>query len=176
MRDLTAVFFPIIGQLVWSPQAGFGTFLTLEFGEPHIVIREPISPSQETSPNVQRILTRRRVSIVGQWHLWLQHCQWEITTRNNQISSTQLHERAVASCLEELSGQRLIGVKGEFGSPLEFRLVFDLGGELHVVPAGEASDEQWTLFVRGSRLAVSGKVREGIVFEEKNGDVSSLPS
>src|SRR5665213_1331063 len=58
-------FLPIVGQVAWSVRRGYGTFLTMEFGSPHLIIREPIVASSDASDRVKRNLAKRRVSIVG---------------------------------------------------------------------------------------------------------------
>jgi hypothetical protein len=40
---------PLLGQSAWSVHGGVGSMLTLEFGAPHIRIREPIVPRAATS-------------------------------------------------------------------------------------------------------------------------------
>jgi hypothetical protein len=44
----------------------------MEFGAPHLVVREPITPSLDSSDRVKRILRRRRVDVTGDWHFWVE--------------------------------------------------------------------------------------------------------
>ncbi|PJI44395.1 MAG: hypothetical protein CTR53_01420 [Ferrovibrio sp.] len=43
---LESVFRPLIGQLVWSVRKGHGTFLTMEFGAPHLDVVGRRKPMQ----------------------------------------------------------------------------------------------------------------------------------
>src|SRR5690349_21194900 len=81
---------PLLGQLAWHVRGGYGSFLTLEFGQPHIEIREPINPSPDHSARVQRNLLRRRAFIVGDWHLWIQYCDWTISVPGGSLTSKDI--------------------------------------------------------------------------------------
>ena len=42
-------FGPILGSPAWQVEKGYASFLTLEFGEPYLVIHEPKTPSYAIS-------------------------------------------------------------------------------------------------------------------------------
>jgi hypothetical protein len=65
MEQVRNLWKPLIGQLVWSVRRGVGSFLTMEFGAPHLSIREPITPKAARSAKVRRALSRRRVFVEG---------------------------------------------------------------------------------------------------------------
>jgi hypothetical protein len=68
------VFIPIYGKPCWQFQQGYGSFLTLEFGEPHLHIREPWQAGAQASDKLQKHAARRLVSVHGDWHLWVYLC------------------------------------------------------------------------------------------------------
>jgi hypothetical protein len=72
MEEVINSFAPLVGELVWQARRGHGSFLTMEFGWPHLLVREPISAVHSVSARVRRNLERRAVAIVGDWHFWVQ--------------------------------------------------------------------------------------------------------
>ena len=135
---------PLIGQLAWNVQRGVGTFLTMEFGESHLSVREPIVPKASVSPRVRRDLQRRRVFVVGDWHLWIQHADWKLKTMNGTLSSNHNIGTRRDSVLLDLSGQRLVSVDVA-PSTARWTLAFDLGGVLDIWPATYKAEELWGL-------------------------------
>jgi hypothetical protein len=61
-RDpLRQTFAPLIGSPAWFVRKGYGSSLTMEFGNPHLVIRQPKAASPQVSDHVRRALARRLV-------------------------------------------------------------------------------------------------------------------
>ncbi len=121
--------------------------LILEFGEPHIRIREPIVPRAATSERVRRHLRRRHVSVVGDWHFWIQYCDWKISVSDGSCDSENFDWRQPDECLRDLDGQRLLSVSG--GSLANsWKFEFDLGGALELWPSTEyeVTDNLWSLY------------------------------
>ncbi len=117
--------------------------LTFEFGEPILSIREPVvSPSP--SPKVRELMGRRRVSPVGEWHLWVYACDWRCLSRGRQIASSESSDTDMDEATRVLDGQRLMSVDidPDNGSST---FTFDLGGTLETRPYPEGNDEQWSL-------------------------------
>ena len=90
--------------------------LTLEFGAPHVLIREPRVPRPGGSERVRRHLRRRHVRIGGDWHLWIQYCDWKISVSDGSCDSESFDWQRPDECLNDLDGQRLIGVGGIHGN------------------------------------------------------------
>jgi len=66
-QKIQDLFRPLIGEMAWDVRCGHGSFLTMEFGQPHIAVRDPVVASPGRSDRVQRNLGRRRVFVVGDW-------------------------------------------------------------------------------------------------------------
>ena len=49
----------------WGVRPGFGSFLTLEFGKPHLKVREPVVAGRSSPVSVRKRLARRRVYVHG---------------------------------------------------------------------------------------------------------------
>jgi hypothetical protein len=118
----------------------------MEFGEPHLEVRQPrILTGDDVSDRVKRNFQKRRVSLVGQWHLWVQHCDWSITTSNAKVSNRETDAMKVDSCLEVLDGQALVAVD-EDAARASCTLRFDLGATLELSPSLESDDNDlWTV-------------------------------
>jgi hypothetical protein len=134
----------LVGQLVWNVHRGVGTFLTMEFGEPHLSVREPKQPRSATSANAQRVLMRRRIYVTGDWHFWVKYGHWKLSSSRGSLEETTPSGPELDGCLDDLDGQRVIGIAiGPI--PHSCILRFDLGAELEICPSKDATDDQWSL-------------------------------
>ena len=71
-NDLIGIFTPIIGQIAWQIRRGYGSCLMMEFGKPHIEIRNPIvSKSLSSYVRVRQNAAKRRATLRGQWGLYI---------------------------------------------------------------------------------------------------------
>ncbi len=125
---------------------GHGSFLTLEFGQPSLHVREP-REAPGASPRVQRLLSRRHVTVHGEWHLWIYCCAWEVRTDGKRTGHSALDsssKRPIERAARELDGQRLVRVSVDpAGAVTEFE--FDLGSRLTTRPY-DAESEKWLLY------------------------------
>lgn len=145
MEQIRKVFSPFIGQSVWQVRRGHGSFLTMEFGMPHLSIREPIIPSPNRSEKVSRILQRRHVTVIGDWHFWVQYGDWKLLTADGALKSDDPPGSALDECLGDLEGQRLLSVDVDKASN-SWTLAFDLGASLKIWPSAEIPDDLWSLY------------------------------
>src|ERR1017187_8707670 len=88
-------FRSIYGKSCWDVKPGYGSFLTFEFGQPHLVVREPIAASTSAPAKVREALARSQVYPRGEWHLWIYCCDWEVFSKGKPIgdSSTGIKTR-----------------------------------------------------------------------------------
>lgn len=168
MEQIKHLFAPLVGQLVWQVRRGVGTFLTLEFGMPHLSIREPIVPSSDSPPRVRRNLMRRGVFVTGDWHLWVQYSDWMLSTSTGVLNSENHPGSPLDECLRDLDGQRFLSVDGgNMEGSCAFR--FDLGGLLEIWPSAEIPDDQWGLFIwNGDIVSYSNDGK--LIFDKANLD------
>ena len=152
-RVFTRSFKPLYGQPCWGVGAGVGSFLTLEFGNPNLIIREPQEPRSEVSPRVRKLLSRRNVTIRGEWHLWIYCCNWTVHKDGKLIGDSTTKQR-IKRAAEFLDGQQLQsfsfahrGCRSTFG--------FDLGGILETRPYDrDHASDQWLLFQPSGKVHV----------------------
>jgi hypothetical protein len=163
IQNIGEAFRHLLGQLAWSVCKGHGSFLTFEFGKPHITIREPVATSPGTSETVRKNLARRRVFITGDWRLWIQNAHWEIETRYEKVNSDTFDAINLQDTLKELDGQRLVSISFCSGDG-SCVLVFDLGTSLTLRPNANVDDDQWSIHARdGSWITcgMDGSLSEG---------------
>ena len=145
MEQIKKFFASFIGQMVWQVRRGHGSFLTMEFGAPHLSVREPIVPNPDTCGRVRRNLQRRHVDITGDWHFWVQYGEWRLSTDDGALTSDDSPGTPFDECLRDLEGQRLVAVEpGTRERSCAFS--FDLGGSLEIWPSIEIPDDQWSLY------------------------------
>jgi hypothetical protein len=165
MPTVAEVFGPLVGKWAWQVKRGYGSFLTMEFGNPHLEIREPRLVSADALRQVRENFQRRRVTVVGDWHLWIQYCDWEIRTANHSISSVITdNPYLIDECLDELNGQILTSATGG-AEDVSSILQFDLGGIVQISPPSESPDGPlWTLYQYNAAtfaLGSDGQVHQG---------------
>jgi hypothetical protein len=141
----------IYGKPCWCVRPGYGSFLTMEFGRPHLEVREPIAASKGASAKVRKALARRNVSPRGDWHLWVYCCDWQLLSRRTRIANSS-RKVTIPRAADVLNGQKLIRFSI---SPREILCTFefDLGATLITRPFDRKS-EQWLLYGPRQRVLV----------------------
>jgi hypothetical protein len=143
MRRIQRITAALRGKPSWAVKKGFGTFLTFEFGEPRLVIREPVTDSKAHSLKVRRMLKRRHVHVAGEWHLWVYMCDWRVLSDERVVGDSS-STRRITRAAKFLNGQALIDIiLARRGARTTF--LFDLGGVLETRPYDRRS-EQWLLY------------------------------
>lgn len=145
------VFNEIYGKPCWNVKPRYGSFLTLEFGRPHLDVREPIVASKDQSPKVRKLLARRNVFVHGEWHLRIGSCAWEVLSNGGQVGngSTKASMRRAA---DFLNGQRLIRFS-LVPRKVQCTFEFDLGGILRT-ESYDSKGEQWVLHTPEQRVLI----------------------
>lgn len=135
-------FAPLIGSPCWQVGTDYGSFITLEFGDPHLEVREPRNVAAERSSDARQLLTRRNVTVRGQWHLWIYCCAWKIRNGDRLVGASD-DDDSFADASQLLDGQALTDLS--IDEPASCRFAFDLGGSLTTSPYDDNS-EQWMLY------------------------------
>ena len=147
MSIIDNVFQPVLGKPCWQVEQGYGSFLTFEFGEPHLRIQEPRKASEQASEKLRKRWARRHVFVYGEWHLWVYICDWRIFLNDEEIANDSSTRKIIKNALLEIDGQVLtsVTIKKSYVSVFEF----DLGGRLEIIPNlvdYEKTDELWLLY------------------------------
>jgi len=137
MSPLDSFASPIIGHPAWGAKQGYGSFLTIEFGEPALRVKEY---------NSERRGFRRQAYVEGQWHFWIYCCEWRFSASGQPIAWSEDGRDDIARATSILDGQKLTKI---LVSPADgrSRFEFDLGGLLETWPVGDdPTTEQWYIY------------------------------
>lgn len=143
------IFKKLYGKPCWGAKPGYGSFLTFEFGQPHLQIREPTTTVKKASRRVREVLGSRGVYVRGEWHLWIYCCDWEIFWKGKRVANSQ-SSRTYEKGVHALDGQKLIRFSLQ-PRGLHSTFEFDLGGVLVTRPYDRKS-EQWMLSCPTSKV------------------------
>lgn len=114
----------LVGQFVWSVTSGVDTWLTMQFGEPHRVVREPLPAGEDESMDVRRGLGRRLILMKGDLSLFVQESQWSILTKDSAVN-WKSDEALVREMIRyHLDGQKVLSAVRRVDETV---LEFDLG-------------------------------------------------
>jgi hypothetical protein len=128
------IFQPLYGKPCWQVHQGWGSFLTFDFGEPHLDIND-----QSTSAH-----PRRYISIIGDWHLWIYCCGWRIYAKDHELAHCESDEDTIRKATHYLNGQALLKV--DISHDLNCIFEFDLGGWVEAFPNYDAYSIDTNLF------------------------------
>jgi len=104
---IEAVFAPLLGKPAWHVKKGHGSFITMEFGEPNLKIREPLQPRENGSEVSERLSTTRKVTVRGEWHLWVYCCHWEIARGSVLEAYDESEDHVIISAASFIEGGEL---------------------------------------------------------------------
>jgi hypothetical protein len=168
-RVVQTAFKPIIGLPAWNVKVVHGSFLTLEFGDPRLSVREPINidPKESISPRVRKAFQQRLVTVHGDWHLLIYCCNWAITENGRLVGHSESSRKQMAKAAALLDGQQLISVQVR-PDRMAWGFQFDLGGCLTTWPYKDHKVvEQWSLYEPSGRVL---SVRDDGRYEHSQGD------
>jgi hypothetical protein len=159
MHPIAEILEPVLGRPSWLVQLGYGTFITMEFGEPRVHVSDPVLRKIRIDGAPERARTRTS-TVGGQWHLWVYCCQWSLLLGDIQLAHSESDDATMHRALHVQDGQALTAVNVEpAGGATHF--TFDLGCSLLTCPdpPGTGGDTepavQWYLYERsGPVLAV----------------------
>ncbi len=148
--DIDLALAPLFGKPCWGVKQGYSTYLTFEFGQPHLEIREPKQPRAK-SARVRRLFARRRVSVYGEWRLWLYICNWALFQGERCRATANSTRRQTLAATNDIDGQAITDVQVT-PDLRHATFSFDLGGRLEVSTWHDNSEDvQWLLYEPSGR-------------------------
>jgi hypothetical protein len=129
---------PLIGRPAWRVRVGYGSFLTMEFGEP---IWQALGRTEE-------------MMVRGEWHLWIKHAAWRLEDDRVVLAGSADDRGALGLAVERLEGLVLRDVTVS-GPALDTVFVFEGRLVLRVL-ADTTESEHWLLFVPDGNVLVVG--------------------
>jgi len=120
----------LIGQKPWRVNQGWGSFVTLDFGEARREIME----------NGREILT-------GEWHLWVYCCEWEIIDQSaHLLVHSESSNAEIASVLAQVQEAAFTHFEYDFHSG-EIELGFENGLLMTLIPNDEYYEDAEYLMI-----------------------------
>ncbi|MFM0079936.1 hypothetical protein [Paraburkholderia sediminicola] len=172
MLNVEDIFAPVIGEIAFSVTQTHGSCFFIEFGSPHLRIREPSDPRPDATDRVAINLRRRRVYVVGTWSLLVQDCNWTLTNEQKSVCQEDAPED-MEKLFRGVEGQYLVSVR-VVEATKTCTLEFDLGGSLKLCPRIDRdsdldpNEDQWHLSYRdGSSV---GYTNDGSIAVESKSD------
>lgn len=172
MESLEEIFAPVIGKIAFSLKQTHGSCFFVEFGDPHLRIREPIVLRPGASEKSKISLRRRRVFVVGTWSLLVQDCNWTLTNEQRSVCQADAPED-MENVFRGVEGQYLVSASVDEATKT-FTLEFDLGGNLKLWsrsdrdPDLDPDEDQWRLHCKdGSSV---GYTNDGSIAVESASD------
>jgi len=170
---LKRFFGPLSGLPAWGGLASWGTWLSLEFAQPRLEVRE----AMPTTGNPR--LRRRHASVVGEHNLWLDMCHWEILDgarrRFHSEQSRHLLRRAAA----HLDGQIVVALSISV-RPLTSEFHFDDGTRLIArrLPRADPDWELWHLYSPRNYLGLTsaGRLQVGWIKPQRLHSLQVTPT
>jgi hypothetical protein len=148
-NPIAASFLPLIALPCWGADKVQGSILSFEFGEPRLIVREPMT-SRSESPRVRAKMARRNVKPVGAWNLTIFVCHWLISGGEAKAND-EADDEAIRAAVRELDGQKLMGVTLD-ARQRRTTFYFDLGETLATWPYEVDREEQWSLYMPDHRV------------------------
>ncbi|HYD51450.1 MAG TPA: hypothetical protein VEA99_02440 [Gemmatimonadaceae bacterium] len=166
-------FDPLIGLPAWMVRRGHGSFITMEFGEPHLQIGQVEEKRLHIAGAPERA-AGRFTKFGGRWHLWVYCCDWHLELDGVELAHNETDDVTMNRALGFLDGQQLHEVHIN-PADAATTFTFDLGCILHTRPAppGLYKDppvEQWFLYEWDGDVLV---VREDGTFTHGPGSLRS---
>lgn len=152
-------FAPLLGLPCWDLHWDSQTGLRLNFGEPHLEVRDPIAGTAPGQPGHPASLTYRNVLVRGEWVFWISGL-WKLSLVDLPPTTGSSSRRRIQMGLARLEGQRLTGCEVNPHTGMT-SMTFDLGGRLHVRRTSRQSEYGiWSLHMPGDHyLSVRGDGR-----------------
>ena len=116
----------------WNVQNTHSSWLSLNFGHPRLEIRDPSTPEQlksVKSEKLRAVKSLRRVTLVGEYWLWIDCCNWQITYEQRSIAHSESSPEIIREALKTLDGQILKRIE-ILAKPARTTFIFDLGCEV----------------------------------------------
>lgn len=151
------VFRGVYTKPCWGATQGYGSMLMIEFGEPHLRIREPME-SQSTSKRVRAHFARRGVYVWGDWRLTIFGSDWTLYSNGQPIAHASSTRPRIRKGMAILNGQALVKVSG---NPVRGRWLFefDLGAEMRTKRFDRTTEVWFLREPSGYTFAVRGDGR-----------------
>ena len=164
MKTITKAFRKLYGKPCWG--TGWHPSPKLNFGKPHLEIREPRSLPPRSSISSRKLLSRRKVTVQGEWRLLIWYCHWKIFSKSKLLATDSSSDKKIEVAVHSLCGERLTKVHID-SNGRSTMFVFDLGGVVETRGIGKS--DQWLLYEPSGYVLV---LRGDGLYHHQRGNVS----
>ena len=143
-RGIPGPFKELVGKPCWSVKWDVDLGFELNFGAPHLEVREP---HESAAPNAsaRRAASYRQIVVRGQWWLWSLGGNWRVTQRDAMPVTGSTPWPRMCRSLCDLDGQKLTsGSINRRTGATELR--FDLGGVVEMWGSKFPDRQIWSLY------------------------------
>lgn len=131
--------------ICWDAKWDFNLNLSINFGQPHLRIREP-KEVQTDKENIRNFFRLRQVTLRGDWLLWISDGYWKLSIKDFGVVTSASAYKPKSMALSRLEGQKLIGASVH-ADTVATNLDFDLGAKLSIRRTRIKSDDDiWSLY------------------------------
>jgi hypothetical protein len=141
--ELLASLSGAYGLKAWRAELGYGSFVTIEFGE-----RQPGTD-------------------YGSYHLWIYMASWRLEDANRMLAASEDHRDELAEKVPILDGRALTSIAVEYPS-LSTRFEFEGGLSLVTFSVYSTDTEHWKLF-RPDGMVVTAEAGSSFWIERADG-------
>jgi hypothetical protein len=141
MKTITDITKELRGQMCWGVEWDSQLNLSMNFGGPHLSIREPFV-SRSASPRIREIASLRAVTVEGTWLLWIFCAYWKLTISDSVTATSTSSCRMKKIAMSRLDGQKLMDIRvNPITGATDF--TFDLGARLQTKRFEKDDSEIW---------------------------------
>ena len=158
-QELLSQYFSPLNELpCWNATAEYGSWIRLQFGAPHLNIREG-NPASTISG-----MKRRAVFVAGDFELWIEMGAWEMFDNGKRVFHSEQSRNHLRRAAGRLNGQKLLKVE-LVAQSMTTLFVFDEGTQLNVHATTDAKPDEplWHVYSAGDCLTLftSGNCKTG---------------
>ena len=90
IKEIKAILEPLLKKEAWGAELGYGSFLSIEFGDP-VTLKVNASLSK----------------VKGEWNIWLYGCAWRLEKGEELLIGSEDPREEIAPLVEILNGKKL---------------------------------------------------------------------
>jgi hypothetical protein len=151
-KEIQNIFQPIIQQFVWGAKQGYGSFLSLEFGNPKTELGAIHKPSEKGKFPFNEF-EHRNVSIKGDYTFFIYMSNWKIYANKIELAYDESERDEIEFALGFINGQKLINIVIDSQKNIT-ELEFDLGGIVKISNENyeDEINEMWNFYTKSDKV------------------------
>jgi hypothetical protein len=103
-------FAQLVGLSCWNVACGYGSFVTFEFGDPHLESGPTLALPVKVGTNRVKVPSRS-IHVRGEWYLWIYCCFWRLFWDSDEVVFCETDPKEIQVALSTLSGARFKSIE-----------------------------------------------------------------